>query len=250
MKINQQILSIPPHISTSWKNIASLHVSHDEGQPVLVITLLNQSVIKIPRLSALTIEEIFHMHSKFLDQAAEQASSTQEPHKFTSRSPHPFAFGGESTLTFGLPLKMGEGGEMLGNFGGLLQHSPEQADAPHLPPEMLKKVTAISKAMGLDKQLEHMPKAEPHCNCPYCQVARALHEEAPRPHHEEKIVEEKVQDEELKFREWDIQEIGQHLYEVCNPFDSVEKYQVFLGKPIGCTCGHKNCEHVKAVLNS
>ncbi|NGX33463.1 MAG: hypothetical protein K1060chlam4_01531, partial [Candidatus Anoxychlamydiales bacterium] len=40
------------------------------------------------------------------------------------------------------------------------------------------------------------------------------------------------------------------LYRVTNPLDENEHYSVFLKDPIGCTCGKKNCEHVKAVLNS
>lgn len=246
MKINRQILSIPPHISTSWNNISSLHVTEEDGQTLLVITLMNHSVINIPNLNLATIEEIFNMHSKFLEQETHSQEATKPA---TSKSSHPFAFGGDSSITFGLPLKMGEG-DMLNSFGGLLQHSQEQSNSPALPQEMLKKITAISKAMGLDKQLESMPKAEPHCNCPYCQVARALLEEQPHEPKEVKITEEQVEDSELKFREWDIQEIGKHLYEISNPFDPVERYQVFLGKPIGCTCGSKNCEHIKAVLNS
>jgi len=238
MKITRHILSIPPHISTSWKNIAALHV--EEG--VLVVTLTNQSVIKIPHLSSSSIEEIFQMHTKFL----EQPPSQEKP----SPQKAPFALGGESTLTFGFPLKLGEGSEMLGSLGGLLQHSQEQAHSPDLPPDMLKKVAAISKAMGFDNQLEHMPKAEPHCNCPYCQVARALHDEGAEEKQERKTSDESISDEELTFREWDIQEIGAKLYEVANPLDATEKYQVFLGEPIGCTCGSKHCEHIKAVLSS
>jgi hypothetical protein len=246
MKINRHILSIPPHISTAWNNIRSLHVTHENAQTFLVITLLNQSVISIPNLSATTIEEIFQMHTKFL----EQGSSQQEVAKEPSKTLPPFAFGGEASLTFGLPLKMGEG-DVLNSFGGFLQHSQEQANSPPLPQEMLKKVAAISKAMGLDKHIENMPKAEPHCNCPHCQVARALHEEPPRsPLPEKQSIDEPVEDAELKFREWDIQEIESQLYEVSNPFDAVERYQVFLGNPLGCTCGHKNCAHIKAVLNS
>lgn len=244
MKITRHMLSIPPHISTSWNNISALHVTADH---VLVITLTNQSIIKIPGLSSETIEQIFLMHTKFLETSAEQTLSQE-----TTNRPGkpPFAFGTESSLTFGFPVKLGEGNEMLGSLGGLLQHSPEQAHAPSLPPEMLKKVAAISKAMGLDKQLEHMPKAEPHCNCPYCQVARALHEEPVESRPQAPIDETPIADDELTFREWDIREIGPQLYEVINPLDNVEKYQVFLGKPIGCTCGHKHCEHIKAVLSS
>ena len=40
------------------------------------------------------------------------------------------------------------------------------------------------------------------------------------------------------------------LIVVTNPLDANEHYNVFLGDPIGCTCGQKNCEHIRAVLNS
>ena len=61
---------------------------------------------------------------------------------------------------------------------------------------------------------------------------------------------EEVTDEDLKFRTWDIKQPGKKLYLVTNPLDNNENYNVFLGKPVGCTCGQKYCEHIKAVLNS
>ncbi len=50
MKINNQILSIPPYISTSWKNIASLHVESQDSTIYLVVTLLSGARIEIPQL--------------------------------------------------------------------------------------------------------------------------------------------------------------------------------------------------------
>ncbi len=249
MRINKKILSIPPHISTAWKNITSLHLQPDAHGQVLIVTLTNGAIIKIPNLDETTIQEIFAAHSKYIEQEPTQEPSSLKPSSDVSKVSQPFALSGDHAVTFGFPLKMEDMGP-LGSFGGLLQHSPEQANSPSLPEEMIKKITSISKAVGLDKQLEHMPKAEPHCNCPYCQIARALHEEPSKTQKEPKSVEEEVSDEELKFREWDIKEISKDLYEVRNPFDVIEHYQVFLGHPIGCTCGHKNCEHIKAVLNS
>jgi hypothetical protein len=35
-----------------------------------------------------------------------------------------------------------------------------------------------------------------------------------------------------------------------NPLDHKEHYNVFLGDPIGCSCGNNNCEHIQAVLKS
>ena len=57
-------------------------------------------------------------------------------------------------------------------------------------------------------------------------------------------------EDDLKFRDWDIEQKSEELYEVTNPIDQNEHYQVFLGNPVGCTCGKKNCEHIRTVLNS
>ncbi len=63
-------------------------------------------------------------------------------------------------------------------------------------------------------------------------------------------LDEDVSEEELKFKMWDIEEIDETLFKVTNPLDANEHYNVYLGNPIGCTCGKKNCEHIKAVLNT
>jgi hypothetical protein len=67
---------------------------------------------------------------------------------------------------------------------------------------------------------------------------------------DEEEQEEMVSDEELKFRSWDVVQTGEKLYLVCNPIDSKEHYNVYLGEPIGCTCGQTHCEHIRAVLNT
>jgi hypothetical protein len=61
---------------------------------------------------------------------------------------------------------------------------------------------------------------------------------------------EEVSDEDLKFRDWEIKQTAEQLYTVTNPLDANEHYNVFLGSPLGCTCGDKNCEHIRAVLTS
>ena len=63
-------------------------------------------------------------------------------------------------------------------------------------------------------------------------------------------VEEEITEDDLKFRNWDIRQTADKLYAVTNPLDENEHYSVFLGTPLGCTCGEKNCEHIRAVLNS
>ena len=134
-------------------------------------------------------------------------------------------------------------------MGTLLQHNPEQADGPDLPPEVLEKITQLSKAMGIDDP-EAAPKPEPHCNCMRCQIAKAMQaglEKEERPAEEP---EEIVSDEELKFCSWDIKQTEDKLYCVTNRLDEKEHYHVYLGDPIGCTCGQTHCEHIRAVLDS
>ena len=82
----------------------------------------------------------------------------------------------------------------------------------------------------------------------HCQIMRIMREdqeEATDNSHEEEVTAE-----DLRFREWDIEHSGDHLFVVSNPLNQQEQYNVFLGKPVGCTCGQPNCEHIRAVLNS
>lgn len=238
-KINHKILSIPPYISTSWKNINTLHMKEIKGKQVLVIVLHNGTLIEIPGLDGALIEQIFDAHSQYVDQ------ETKEPQAESLKTFEPSGKEGDVSFSFGLPFQM-SGGETPENISSFLQHNSDQADAPEMPPEVIQKITSITKALGMDMEQMNIPKAEPHCNCPYCQIARAIQGEAK----EEEPVEEEVSEDDLRFRDWDIKQEGDKLYIVTNPLDANEHYQVFLGNPVGCTCGEKNCEHVRTVLNS
>lgn len=229
MKITTTILSIPPYLSTTWKNISSLHVRAEMGRFTLVVILQNRVQVEVPGLDKATIDSIFEAHAH----SAEEES-------LPKKSAHPL----EGPFSFSLPLKP-EG--PIETLGTAMQHNPEQADLPPMPPEVLKKITLIARAFGLE-DASALPKAEPHCNCVYCQVARSLQGET-NPLLNEQEGEE-VSLDELKFRNWDIQQTGEKLYSVTNPLDKNETYNVFLGDPLGCTCGSKNCEHIRAVLNS
>ncbi|MEM8628676.1 MAG: hypothetical protein AAGF04_01165 [Chlamydiota bacterium] len=218
MKINENILSIPPYITTTWENVQSLHLQGaDSGALFLVITLKNApESVRIPDLTREIIDQAFLYHTQSLEQTSPPSG--------------------------GIPFKLGSIGlGSLDQLGSSMHHNPEQMHAPDLPEEFLKKVGDIAKALGMDKE-EQLPKPEPHCNCPYCQVAKALR----NPPEKEEI----VSDEDLRFRTWDVEQKGDQLYVVTNPLDESEQYNVFLGTPLGCTCGQKNCEHIKAVLDS
>lgn len=232
MKINLKILSIPPYISTAWKNVASLHVESRNAILILVVVLLNGTHIEIPGMDPGVIKAVFNAHANFIEsEAALQRISSKN---LVSK---------DQAFTFGFPLKADI--SALETMGPLLQHNPEQANGPDLPEELLQKISALSKTLGV-KDSVHIPHPEPHCNCMHCQISKALHNGLDKEQSEEEI----VTDEDLKFRTWDINKIGDKLYSVSNPFEPQENYSVFLGEPVGCTCGTPHCEHVRAVLNS
>jgi hypothetical protein len=218
MMISAQMLSIPPHLSTPWKNICSLHAQPDNQKLKLIVILNNGVQVIIPNLEKQAIDSIFEAHARF--------GAAQEPSI-------------PSVGSISLPIS--------GNVDlmqGAMHHNPALANSPEIPKEILEKISSIVKVLGLE-DASQLPKAEPHCNCPYCQIARAFSGE-------EKIMkaEEEITDKDLQFRTWDIKQTGEKLYQVTNPLDEKEHYSVFLGDPLGCTCGLKNCEHIRAVLNS
>lgn len=236
IKINAKILSIPPYISTSWKNVLSLHIENRANGSVLMIGLVNGSTIEIPDLNQSSMEAVFAAHGKHLEQ---ESTSPQPIPAFNE----PFSDGNAAVLSLPLNFAFDK------NMGNLLQHQQEASDSPDLPPEVIDKVVQLSKAIGLD-HFENFPKPEPHCNCMHCQIMRVIRNDKEEEIKKDDSFEEEVSDEELKFREWDIEQVEDSLYRVSNPLNANEQFNVFLGTPVGCTCGHANCEHIRAVLSS
>ena len=226
MNITPQILSIPPYLSTTWKNISSMHAIPEGETFKLFVMLASRMRVVVPDLDKESVESIFEAHALYGSQAT--ALPTQQEIILPS-------------ATFSLPSST-NGLELL---NAASQHNPAQANAPQLPKEILEKIAGIAKVLGLDTA-EHLPKAEPHCNCPYCQIARAFQGTTGPIASEEEIVSA----EDLQFRNWDIQQSADQLYTVTNPLDQAENYSVYLGDPLRCTCGQKNCEHIRAVLSS
>lgn len=232
MKINSKVLNIPPFISTSWDKIASLHMKG----PTLAVVLSSGETILVPGLPPSTVELIFAAHANYLE--TEQA----KPQMPAGGNLFMQAFaGGEEAGD--LPVRFGF--SSLDGMGGALQHDPSQSEAPPLPDEVLSKIAAISKIVASDEAVS-FPKAHPGCNCMHCQICRAIAGESAAVIE----VEPEVSAEELRFQDWEITQVGDKLYEVVNPLDKQEKYNVFLGEPVGCTCGKPGCEHILAVLKS
>lgn len=224
------MLSIPPYFSASWDQIATIQMIDKNGTPYLKIVLESKETTEIPGLSQEEVMQIFKAHQEYLSNSKTKKETSNPFDLFSS-------------------MKLDGMGD-LSKLSLLMQHDPSQSSSDDLPAEMLEKFKQFSGQMssllsGLD-----IPKAEPHCNCPHCQVMRAVHSSDESSTNEK---EEEVTEEELKFNDWKVElaEKGnEKLYNVINPINPNERYQVYLGNPICCTCGSSKCEHIKAVLES
>lgn len=236
MNFNDKYLSIPPYLSTTWDNILCLQM---EGS-LLKITLKEGGTVFVPDLDMLEIEELFAAHESYLN----IKSSILNKDLLSQFNPDLLSQRME------IPFKIGVGNSE--GFSGMLQHNPEFANAPDMPQEILKKIGAIAKILSPRDSLD-FPPPEPHCNCPHCQISRAIFqidEGILNNSTQEVDIDVPVKDEELQFNQWLIEHEGDQLYLVENKLNENEKYHVFLGKPICCTCGIEGCEHILAVLKS
>ncbi len=240
-KINEKIICIPPYISTSWDHISFMQTEQGaDGELTLVLHLDDGKCIRIYNLDKALIDLAFSAHLKYLESRGEAGSiQVNGPMGFFKN-----AFGITPEQIGSMPIQFGIAGiPGMENLEMAMQHNPAHGDTPDLPAEVLEKIGGITK-MLTNGDLNGFPKPEPHCNCPHCQLARAMHGIK----RDVSVEEDRVTDEDLSFHYWDIKQNGDQLYIVTNPLDSAEQYSVFLGNPIGCTCGHEHCEHIKAVL--
>lgn len=224
MKLSDKIISIPPYISTSWKNIVALQVEPRPFGHVLVIELVTGTKVEIPNLERPIIEQVFAYHAKVVEDEGKDRN------------------GGLMTAAIPFPLTF----QNLEGLTSMIQHNEEQKDTLPLPQQMLEQISEMTKGL-VPEDLSAIQQPEPNCNCPHCQIMRAVLGKAETP---AMIEEEVVSEDDLKFRTWDIKQENDKLYSVTNPLDNKEHYNVFLGDPLGCTCGNKNCEHIQAVLKS
>jgi hypothetical protein len=208
MIINKQLLSIPPFISTSWKDVELLL---SDGQHTLNIYLKNGTLVKISHLLKEQLDLIFNVHQEILlTQAQDLAAPLIDPLFFQFSGP-------------------------------FLEHDPELSDANPLPDEVKARLQSLLE--GLPKiDSAKLPQPILGCNCPHCQLMTLIN--VP------KNEEEYVDDEELKFASWDVNQLSDHLFKLTHPYDETDIYYVSLESPISCTCGEKNCEHIEHILRN
>jgi hypothetical protein len=252
MKINDKVLNIPPYVSTTWNQISAIHMKGS----LLVVTLKDGDAINIPKLHQETIDTVFHHHAEALEKIENSNpfdsifnnSELTQTFSETQQMP-PFSEIQQMPSTPSFQLAFGT----LDGLHHIMQHNPEHANAPELPIDLIQKITAITKILAADDSLA-LPKPESHCNCFHCQIARAITPSDA----DQMLIEmqsateetEVISDEELQFQQWNIHQTNDKLFIVTNKLDEKEQYNVYLGEPLGCTCGRQGCEHMLAVLKS
>lgn len=253
MKITPKILHIPPYLSTTWLQVRAVYLREND----LIVSLLDGVTITIPGLSPEIRNVVFEAYAAFQEsqQTRIQLPAGQEKPPLLQIFQVPQDAAGpftEGNPQFSI--------ESMESIASALQHNLSQANMPNLPEEVLNKIAAVAKIISAE-DIENMPKPEPHCNCPHCQIARAIHGMRPETtliHPEnnaqipasEMASEEEITEQDLSFQQWEIAQTGERLFSVTNRLDSKERYSVYLGHPVGCTCGKPGCEHILAVLKS
>lgn len=229
--ITPNSLNIPPYVSTSWSQVSTIS-SRDN---ILTVNLVDGKSIEIPDLSDEQLEAVFSMHAQVLN---------------TTPTPNPLA-GAKSVrldvMQLGDATKLGF--SAFDELGTALQHNPEQADLPDLPPEILERVALLAESIP-NADFEQIPKSEPGCNCIHCQITRAITGDDTSPEVDAIEYDEEVTDEDLHFSEWAIEQTDDNLFTVTRKLEPDEEYHVYIGSPVGCTCGKADCEHIVAVLKS
>jgi len=197
--------------------------------------MIDGEMVEIPDLKPELLEIIFAAHAAYLEyEIAKEHFTNQKEFPVPQSLLAAETGNGETPFRFGFST--------LDGFGAALQHNPNQANAPDIPQDILYKISSIARIVS--PETNNFPQPEPHCNCMFCQIAKALHKNEPQA---QTLPEETVSDADLTFQEWQITPSGDKMYEVSN---ENEKYTVYLGDPIGCTCGQSGCAHIHAVLKS
>jgi hypothetical protein len=239
MKISPKVFSVPPYLSTRWEFVASLRLAEHQ----LYVALKDGTICVIPNLPQEAIDQIFAFHAESIE--------TATPKDDLAAIVDGMRTGLKELVSMFTKIK----GNSIGSIGRALEHDPSNSSLPDLPPEMIKKVKLLLNIIPKDDVLA-MPEAESGCNCMYCQINRTLRtsilsgESGEGPDILSEGETEPVGEQELSFNEWIVEPIAEKLYKVTNKLDHNEEYRVYLGEPIGCTCGKSHCEHVLAVLRS
>ncbi len=140
MIINKHVLSIPPYISTSWRDIELLL---SDGHSTLNIYLKNGTLVRIAHLPKEQLDLIFAIHQEIL---------LQKPALIPTQALDPLLF----------------------NFAGpFLEHDETLSDSSPLPEEVKERLRSLIQ--GLPKiEAQRLPPIHENCHCPHCQLMGLL----------------------------------------------------------------------------
>lgn len=228
VKINKNILSIPPYLSIPWKEIASLYLKDEE----LIVVPKKGDLCEVPGLTEEQIEKIFHFHAQCYDQLDREERALG----FLSRLASSEGVSGMQIAIAASPADI---------TNPMVEHNPELADAPDIPHEILEKIQMISKMVESAGGQSPSMKQEHGCNCFHCQIARVL-----SPSEEPSCQQQCDCVDGDQVEGWSIIQTGDRLFSVTKNSCPQEVYEVHLGDPVSCTCGKRGCEHLLVVLKS
>lgn len=241
MKITPFLLSIPPHVSARWEYIQSLRVQEN----VLIVTLKDGSSCAIPGLTQEELSQIFTAFSSY----AQQPEREESKHDEILKKDLSQLFEGIKKGFSDFVQAFAKTGVHSLSFAKSLEHDPANAHLAPLLPDAKRRVEMLLQIVP-EEEILSMPEPVQDCNCMYCQVQRLLREALFKKKHLGEEMGEPVDESELTFTEWTVEPLSDKLYAVRNKLNPQEEYRVFLGEPLGCTCGKANCEHILAVLRS
>ncbi len=235
---SEKLLSIPPFFATSWDQVAALKATETS----LHIYLKSGQEVILPGVDSKTVQSIFLKFNHLVEGSIkfQLPEKTEQDKAFEAI---------QKGLKEVLSLTMKLGISALGKIETVLEHNPGHAQLPPLPAEMIDRIQVLANIIPKE-DLAAMSPPIAGCNCLYCQIQRIIRSKEPSIEIGHADKEEVVEDQELQFSEWSVTPIADKLYKVNNKLDPHEEYQVFLGDPMGCTCGKPHCEHIIAVLRS
>jgi hypothetical protein len=142
VKINDRLICISPHISTTWDQIAFMQTEEDlnNNSLTLILHLMNGKMVKIPHMDSSIIDVAFAAHMKYLENSHSHKGepSVKNPNSFFQNlmnlSPEQLS---------SIPIRFGISG-IPGGIDGLetaFQHNSALSNAPNLPNEIIEKIS-------------------------------------------------------------------------------------------------------------
>lgn len=229
MKITATTLSIPPYITANWDSISVIHMEEIEEEIILVITLITEDRVEVPGLSIDQIEEIQRKFSEFMNANNKKEMASEHSNQIVSVI---------SDMFQQLFQEMREGPVSVIKIP--VTHTPSQANLPQLSPETLNNIVKIIQSIGIsESNLVNSEDCIDKCRCLYCQACS---------HVRDKLGKSDVKNDDISFdTEWNISQVSEFAFNVQSKEFPDEVFKVSL-KPVQCSCGQKNCEHIKVVL--